>query len=302
MVTKKVNNLIRISMLRYLSVITGVILTGALLAQPVKNVVAVQNEDAIRVSFDLASPGEVELLFSETGTEFRTTGVKQTYDQGLNELNWIPSGTIYASQAIFRIQWTPPPPQPWNEGRMVTIGTQVWAGANLNVDRFANGDPIPEAKTAEEWKRAGEYKRPAWCYYNNDPANGPIYGKLYNWYAVTDPRGLAPKGWRVPADGEWEQIINYLGGSATAGLTLKNTSGWFQNGNGSNRSGFAGLPGGYRHGNGTFDDFGKFGYWWSSTEYGSGATWRRSLYYGLGDVGRGSYNKGAGISVRCLRD
>lgn len=63
----------------------------------------------------------------------------------------------------------------------VTIGTQVWMTKNLDVVTFRNGDPIPQAKTSEAWKKAGESKQPAWCYYNNDPANGAKYGKLYNW-------------------------------------------------------------------------------------------------------------------------
>ena len=82
----------------------------------------------------------------------------------------------------------------------VKIGSQVWATENLNVDRFRNGDPIPQAKTAEEWQNAGNNQQPAWCYYNNDPKNGESYGKLYNWYAVNDRRGLAPQGWHIPSD------------------------------------------------------------------------------------------------------
>jgi uncharacterized protein (TIGR02145 family) len=80
----------------------------------------------------------------------------------------------------------------------VTIGKQVWMSNNLNVDKFRNGDPIPEAKTNEEWEKAGNEGKPAWCYYENDPSNGEKYGKLYNWYAVNDPRGLAPEGWKIP--------------------------------------------------------------------------------------------------------
>ena len=76
----------------------------------------------------------------------------------------------------------------------VTIATQIWAAANLNVGTFRNGDSIPEARTHQEWAAAGEAGKPAWCYYNNDPANGLRYGKLYNWYAVNDPRELAPAG------------------------------------------------------------------------------------------------------------
>jgi uncharacterized protein (TIGR02145 family) len=76
----------------------------------------------------------------------------------------------------------------------VKIGNHVWMAGNLNVNEFRNGDPIPMARTVTEWEYANENKLPAWCYHNNDTANGEIYGKLYNWYAVHDPRGLAPKG------------------------------------------------------------------------------------------------------------
>ena len=85
----------------------------------------------------------------------------------------------------------------------ITIGTQVWMTKNLDVATFRNGDPIPQAKTDEEWEKAGENQQPAWCYYDNDPANGAKYGKLYNWYAVNDSRGLAPVGYHIPSDAEW---------------------------------------------------------------------------------------------------
>jgi len=110
--------------------------------------------------------------------------------------------------------------------KTVTIGTQVWMKENLNVSTFRNGDPISEAKTAEEWKAAGEAKQPAWCYYDNDPKNGAKYGKLYNWYAVNDPRGLAPVGWHVPTSDEWEILIDYLGGYQEAVVKIKSKIGW----------------------------------------------------------------------------
>ena len=94
----------------------------------------------------------------------------------------------------------------------VTIGTQIWAVANLNVNTFRNGDSIPEARTPQEWVAAGEAGKPAWCYYNNDPANGLKYGKLYNWYAVNDPRELAPAGWTLPSDADWAELTHYLKG------------------------------------------------------------------------------------------
>ena len=139
-------------------------------------------------------------------------------------------------------------------GQTVTIGTQVWMTKNLDVDHFRNGDPIPQAKTDEEWQKAGENKQPAWCYYDNDPANGVKYGKLYNWYAVNDERGLAPEGYHVPSDKEWTVLIDYLGGEEVAGEKMKSTSGWEENGNGSNSSGFTALPGGYRYETGLYEN------------------------------------------------
>jgi uncharacterized protein (TIGR02145 family) len=185
----------------------------------------------------------------------------------------------------------------------VTIGNQVWMTKNLNVSSFRNGDPIPHAKTNAEWERAGEKGQPAWCYYDNDPANGEKYGKLYNWYAVNDPRGLAPKGWHIPSDEEWTVLTDYLGGEEEAGVKMKSKQGWAKGGNGTNSSGFSGLPGGLRLINGLFYNIGSRSSWWSFTEYDAGSAWNRGLSYYDGDVF--SYyvdNKGNGMSVRCRRD
>lgn len=128
---------------------------------------------------------------------------------------------------------------------------QEWMPENLNVDKFRNGDEIPEIRDAAAWEAAGESKQPAWCYYENDPTNGEKYGKLYNWYAVADPRGLCPSGWHVPSDAEWTALTDYLGGNELAGMKMKSTNGWEpyegKSGNGNNESGFSGLPGGYRY-------------------------------------------------------
>lgn len=110
--------------------------------------------------------------------------------------------------------------------KSVKIGTQIWMTENLNVSTFRNGDAIPEAKTNEEWEQAGQNKQPAWCYYNNDPKNGAKYGKLYNWFAVNDSRGLAPEGWHIPTDYEWTVLTDYLGGGEFAGGKLKSKIGW----------------------------------------------------------------------------
>ena len=189
----------------------------------------------------------------------------------------------------------------------VTIGKQVWMTENLNVDKFRNGDPIPHVKTTEEWETAGNNGQPAWCYYEhravqNDPANGEKYGKLYNWYAVNDPRGLAPKGWHIPTDDEWTVLTNFLGGYEVAGYKMKSTSGWENYGNGNNSSGFSGLPGGFRHDSGPFFNFGNYGSWWSSTEDGTLNAWARNLGYNYGFVYGYSTSKESGFSVRCLRD
>jgi uncharacterized protein (TIGR02145 family) len=108
----------------------------------------------------------------------------------------------------------------------VKIGKQVWMSKNLDVSTFRNGDEIPQAKSKEDWVNAGENKQPAWCYYNFEENNGKKYGKLYNLYAAQDERILAPKGWYVPADEDWKELIEFLGGKKTAGNGLKSKEGW----------------------------------------------------------------------------
>jgi len=184
----------------------------------------------------------------------------------------------------------------------VRIGSQVWMAENLNVDTFRNGDPIPHARTDAEWERAGDAGKPAWCYYGNAPAQGGTYGRLYNWHAVTDPRGLAPEGWAIPSDGDWEDLIVFLGGSRAAGAKLKSRRGWDQNGDGTNESGFSGLPGGARTGLGDFRLIGKSACWWSSTDDGTGTfVWTRIVEHNRDGVSRGSTAMSAGFSVRCIR-
>jgi uncharacterized protein (TIGR02145 family) len=181
----------------------------------------------------------------------------------------------------------------------ITIGTQTWSSKNLDVSTYRNGDTIPQVQDANAWRRL---TTGAWCYYKNKTANGTIYGKLYNWYAVNDPRGLAPKGYHVPTDTEWTTLITYLGGQDVAGTKMKSTSGWNGNGNGTNISGFSALPGGCFCG-GTFDDIGSYGYWWCSAKDDANVAWVRLMVSGFGFVyGLPNYSKGCGFSVRCVRD
>jgi uncharacterized protein (TIGR02145 family) len=186
----------------------------------------------------------------------------------------------------------------------VKIGKQIWMTENLNVDKFRNGNPIPEAKTDEEWKKAGENKQAAWCYYENDSKNGKKYGKLYNWYAVNDPRGLAPHGWHIPTDREWTLLIKYLGGESVAGGKMKSsgTQYWFSpNSGATNQSGFSGLPGGYRSSTGIFEYI-YYGFWWSSSELDEASAWYRNLNYDISEVYRDNLGKTMGLSVRCIKD
>jgi uncharacterized protein (TIGR02145 family) len=191
--------------------------------------------------------------------------------------------------------------------KTVNIGIQIWMAENLNADRFQNGDPIPEAKTRQEWRKAEAERQPAWCYYNNDEANGEKYGKLYNWYAVNDPRGIAPIEWHVPSKKEYSRLINYLNSGEEAGRKMKSISGWESN-TGTNSSGFSGLPGGYRYFRDVdFEEIGFNGSWWSSSavQIGSWKDYTRPIYikiensrdYCLID----DSEWGSGFSVRCMK-
>jgi uncharacterized protein (TIGR02145 family) len=195
----------------------------------------------------------------------------------------------------------------------VTIGNQIWTTNNLDVTTYRNGDAIPQVTDPTAW---ANLTTGAWCYYNNDAANGPIYGKLYNWYAVNDPRGLPPQGWHVASDAEWNKLVKYIDPtadttcqgctqSATAGGAMKETgtSHWLSpNMAATNSSGFAGLPGGSRDSFGSFYGIGLNGDWWSSTEYDTTLAWYRYLYSYDSSVVKSGNNETSGSSVRCLRD
>ena len=184
----------------------------------------------------------------------------------------------------------------------VAIGKQVWTTKNLDVSKFRNGEAIPLAKTNAEWELAGKNKQAAWCYYDNNVANGTKYGKLYNWYAVNDKRGLAPKGYHIPSDAEWTKLTDYLGGDSIAGAKMKSTSGWIEDGNGSNSSGFNGLPGGYCTTDGSFGNVGAYVHWWSSSEVNTKFAWSRGLWEDNGIVARDYFIVLNGYYVRCIKD
>ena len=187
-----------------------------------------------------------------------------------------------------------------NKYKTVTIGTQEWIVENLNVEHYRNGDPIPQVTDADEWSKL---TTGAWCFYENKTSNGKTYGKLYNWYAVNDPRGLAPKGWHIPSDAEWTKLTDYLGGGDVAGGKLKAETLWESpNESATNESGFTAFPGGFRRGIGSFDGVGLYDCFWSSSEYDDYFALCRELDYDYSGVYSDHDVKVSGMSCRCVRN
>lgn len=182
----------------------------------------------------------------------------------------------------------------------VKAGIFEWTVRNLDVEFFCNGDPIKEAKTNEEWEKASIEGRSVWCYYNNDPALGKKYGKLYNWYALNDPRGICPEGFHIPTNDEWNNLVVFLG--KNEGIKLKSSNGWFNEGNGSDNIGFSALPAGIRYPGGVFDRSDRTAYFWASNK--GNDTWHRYIEYKDSSLGTRTYHslkKGTGMSVRCVK-
>lgn len=185
----------------------------------------------------------------------------------------------------------------------VTICSQVWMDKNLTVSTYRNGDPIPLVTNASIWSTL---TTGAYCYHNNDPASEALYGKIYNWYAVNDPRGLAPSGWHVPTSAEWSTMIACLGGSSVAGGALKETgtSHWASPNTGAtNSSGFTALPGGYRANTGTYSSVpGTITFWWTSTQLSATEAFEKGVENTSGSILNASYVKDGGSYVRCVKD
>ena len=290
-------------------------------AQHVNNIEASQLGQNIVVTYDLETeqPCTINLFISTNGGNTWQGPLKQVQGQvGPNIKSGQNSITLFVLTEFnelrgdnirFKVDALT------NNLNTIKIGTQTWTTKNLDVTTYRNGEVIPQVQDANAW---ANLRTGAWCYYENNTANGSSYGKLYNWYAVNDPRGLAPKGYHIPTDKEWMILSDNLGqgrgritsatscGESVAGTKMKNTTGWQSgqyNGNGSNTSGFAGLPGGFRESNGNnFSYIGSNGYWWSSSGSRSNNAWYRFLFSYFGCVIRAKGNKQNGFSVRCLRD
>lgn len=178
--------------------------------------------------------------------------------------------------------------------REVNIGKQIWTIENLDITTYRNGDIIPKIEDAEEWKTL---KTGAWCYFENNIENNNIHGKLYNYYAVIDPRGLAPEGFRIPQHYDWLSLQKYVS-------RLKYNSDWFEIAELHSFKPFNAKPGGYR------DSYGRFCYkneavgWWASPEkdvknQGSIAHW---LYQNGPQLGWKPFFENYGFYVRCIKE
>ena len=199
----------------------------------------------------------------------------------------------------------------------VLIGEQCWFAENLRSENYENGDAIPAGLSNSDWQNTtsgavavfGEGSSPCYDYSPDGDACDEAwslneYGRLYNWYAVDDARGLCPSGWHVPTDEEWTVMTDHLGGESIAGDKMKTTYGWYNEGNGTNSSGFSGLPGGYRNGalSQIFDEAGGGGLWLSSSPKDDFNAWARALGWSCNCIYRDFYDVEHGFSVRCVRD
>ena len=203
-----------------------------------------------------------------------------------------------------------------NVYQTIIIGEQEWMVENLKVTKYRNREQIPHLTENDEWTGTNSG---AFCVYDNNKTNADTYGNLYNWYAVDDDRQLAPEGWHVPTDDEIIQLEMYLG------MSEKETNYWGSRGTNEGSklvgtadlwdyralenetefgtSGFNFLPGGYRrYSNGTFNNVGSGGTFWSSTESNKGGAWSRVLNYDHTEVYRYGSDERSGYSVRCVRD
>lgn len=184
----------------------------------------------------------------------------------------------------------------------IELGSQIWMNENLKLKTFRNGNLIPYAKNEKEWRIAIEKKQPAYCIYGYNLSNLELYGVIYNCYAVNDSRGLAPKGWHIPSKSEWISLINYLGGEGIAGGKLKSNSGWSDNSESNNESGFNSKPTGFCSNQGKFYGIQNISYWWTTLDDSPLNVWSFGTNIRFGFPDGYIKNTELGFSVRCIKD
>ena len=184
----------------------------------------------------------------------------------------------------------------------VVIGEQEWMVENLTVTHYRDGTEIPYLVADALWRSTDDG---AYCYYDNHSSNGDTYGALYNGYALLDSRNIAPEGWHVPTDAEWEELEMYLGmskGSKLAGNADLWVNGELKNDSEFGKSGFTALPSGWRKARSEYEDMAVFSFFWTASEQGTSEMWYRRLYNDEPGIRRGDSYKRSGFSVRLLRD
>jgi uncharacterized protein (TIGR02145 family) len=202
--------------------------------------------------------------------------------------------------------------QSGNIYKTVDINGQVWMAENLKTESYSNGDAIAFNLTSSQWQ---SITTGAWAHYDNNPAAACPYGKLYNWYAISDPRGLCPIGWHVPTNSDWNALVTSLDQNANTTCTLCNQSNiaggalkslgisyWETNVAATNSSGFSALPSGFRSSNGSYSNAGFTGFFWTSTDYSVGNAYSRIIYYNTAELRSNGNNKRSGFAVRCVQD
>jgi uncharacterized protein (TIGR02145 family) len=212
------------------------------------------------------------------------------------------AGTAYGNEEIFRTAHSTLTDVEGNIYYAVGIGTQVWMRENLKTTKYRDANFIVNVTDNTAW---GQLITGAYCWYSNDITNKTVHGALYNWYTITDSRGLCPTGWHVPTDAEWTTMVTFLGGN-TSGGKLKETGiiHWSSPNTGAtNETGFTALPGGSRNYAGAFaTDIGNNGYWWNSTESSTTNANSEIMYYYNSNVSSSAPLKGGGYSIRCVKD
>jgi uncharacterized protein (TIGR02145 family) len=192
-----------------------------------------------------------------------------------------------------------------NTYKTVVIGTQEWMGENLKTSKYNDGTVIPNVTDDTQWSKL---TTGAWCNYNNNETNNTKYGKLYNWYAVSQTtngnKNICPTGWHVSTDAEWSILIDYLGGDSIAGGKMKelgNTN-WKDNNASTNSSLFTALPGGHRQENGIFIAINEYPFWWTISQINIENAIDRYLVPYDNKIYRNDNNKVSGFYLRCLKD
>jgi uncharacterized protein (TIGR02145 family) len=209
-------------------------------------------------------------------------------------------GTAYGNERIFTALVSDIDGNFFNTKK---IGDRVWMAENLKTTHYRDGSPIPMVSDATAWAALTSGAR---SIYNNDStANYATYGRLYNWYTVTDAKGLCPTAWHTPTDDEWTNMLTALGGNALAGGKLKEsgTAHWTTPNTGAdNTSGFIALPGGNRSNTGVYAGLGTYAGFWSALEFDTSNAWIRNLANNSAAASSNFLAKSAGLSVRCVKD